>query len=236
MHWERDHLELIPHCTSRDLNVMGLQSRLIGYWVNRIRNVLFITGDPPKMAPNLIRAPPLFSTSTPPLSFAMPTPFSMLDWTLAASRSARTATPDTHFTIGTGCEPEALNLQREWERLAHKIDAGADYVMTQPTFNHKAPSGLDHLSHPGADHCGGDGAAGVGTRPAHCRGARGSCAGKNFCKAGRVCGTQPTKPKRASKLAAEQVRQVRAEGWSGLYLMSPAGHQPVLEVLKRGLA
>ena len=37
------------------------------------------------------------------------------------------------------------------------------------------------------------------------------------------------------ELAAEQVRQVRAEGWSGLYLMSPAGHQPVLEVLKRGL-
>ena len=37
------------------------------------------------------------------------------------------------------------------------------------------------------------------------------------------------------ELAAEQVRQVRAEGWSGLYLMSPAGHQPVLEVLKQGL-
>ena len=66
----------------------------------------------------------------------------MLDWTLAANRSASHRDPRTHFTIGTGCEPEALDLQREWERLAHKIDAGADYVMTQPTFDRKALAAL----------------------------------------------------------------------------------------------
>ena len=37
------------------------------------------------------------------------------------------------------------------------------------------------------------------------------------------------------ELAAEQIRWVRDQGWSGLYLMSPSSHQPVLEVLKRGL-
>ena len=50
-----DALELIPHFALRDLNTMGLQSRLIGYWANRIHNVLLITGDPPKMSPTYPR-------------------------------------------------------------------------------------------------------------------------------------------------------------------------------------
>ena len=37
------------------------------------------------------------------------------------------------------------------------------------------------------------------------------------------------------ELAAEQVRWIRDNGWAGLYLMSPSAHQPVLEVLRRGL-
>ena len=85
--------------------------------------------------------------------------------------------PRTHFTIGTGCEQKPLIASAS---LARKIDAGADYVMTQPTFDRKA-SGPDHLSRSGADHCGSHGAAGVGTRPAHCRGARGGCG--DFCQA-----------------------------------------------------
>lgn len=45
-----DTVELIPHFTSRDLNLMGIQSRLVGYHHNRIHNVLFVTGDPEDVA------------------------------------------------------------------------------------------------------------------------------------------------------------------------------------------
>ncbi|HIM57291.1 MAG TPA: hypothetical protein EYM39_11345, partial [Candidatus Latescibacteria bacterium] len=55
-----DGLELIPHFTARDLNIMGLQSRLIGYWANGIDNVIFITGDPPKMSPAYPRSTAVF--------------------------------------------------------------------------------------------------------------------------------------------------------------------------------
>ena len=51
-----DLLELIPHFTARDLNLMGVQSRLIGYHAKRIRNVLLVTGDPPKMSPTYPRS------------------------------------------------------------------------------------------------------------------------------------------------------------------------------------
>ena len=234
LHWERDLLELIPHCTSRDLNVMGLQSRLIGYWANRIHNVLFITGDPPKMAPTYPRSTAVFDLdSTALIRYAHAFLNAGLDFggqPLGPHRD-----PRTHFTIGTGCEPEALNLQREWERLAHKIDAGADYVMTQPTFNHKALAALTTyrtrvpiivgvMVLRGLEHA---------RRIAEVPGV--VVPEKIFARLAAYA-DPADQAKAGVELAAEQVRQVRAEGWSGLYLMSPAGHQPVLEVLKRGLA
>ena len=142
--------------------------------------------------------------------------------------------PRTHFTIGTGCEPEALDLQREWERLAHKIDAGADYVMTQPTFDHKALAALTAyrarvpiivgvMVLRGLEHA---------RRIAEVPGV--VVPEEIFAKLAGYA-DPADQAKAGVELAAEQVRQVRAEGWSGLYLMSPSGHQPVLEVLKRGL-
>ena len=44
------------------------------------------------------------------------------------------ADPGTRFTIGTGFEPESLDLTAEMEKLTRKIEAGADYIMTQPGF------------------------------------------------------------------------------------------------------
>ena len=233
LHWERDGLELIPHCTSRDLNVMGLQSRLIGYWANRIHNVLFITGDPPKMAPTYPRSTAVFDLdSTALIRYAHAFLNAGLDFGGQPLGTHRD--PRTHFTIGTGCEPEALDRQREWERLARKIDAGADYVMTQPTFDRKAlvaltayraqvPIAVGVMVLRGLEHA---------RRIAEVPGV--VVPEKIFAKLAAYA-DPADQAKAGVELAAEQVRQVRAEGWSGLYLMSPAGHQPVLEVLKRGL-
>ena len=233
LRWSRDLLELIPHCTSRDLNTMGLQSRLIGYWANRIHNVLFITGDPPKMAPTYPRSTAVFDLdSTALIRYTHAFLNAGLDFGGQPLGSHRD--PRTHFTIGTGCKPEALDLQREWERLAHKIDAGADYVMTQPTFDRKALAALTAYRAQvpivvgvmvlrGLEHA---------RRIAEVPGV--VVPEKIFARLAAYA--DPTDQAKAGvELAAEQVRQVRAEGWSGLYLMSPAGHQPVLEVLKQGL-
>ena len=233
LRWPRDLLELIPHCTSRDLNVMGLQSRLIGYWANRIHNVLFITGDPPKMAPTYPRSTAVFDLdSTALIRYTHAFLNAGLDFGGQPLGSHRD--PRTHFTIGTGCEPEALDLQREWERLAHKIDAGADYVMTQPTFDHKALAALTAYRAQvpivvgvmvlrGLEH-----ARRIAEVP-------GVVVPEEIFARLTAYADPADQAKAGIELAAEQVRQVRAEGWSGLYLMSPAGHQPVLEVLKQGL-
>ena len=233
LRWSRDLLELIPHCTSRDLNTMGLQSRLIGYWANRIHNVLFITGDPPKMAPTYPRSTAVFDLdSTALIRYTHAFLNAGLDFGGQPLGSHRD--PRTHFTIGTGCEPEALDLQREWERLAHKIDAGADYVMTQPTFDRKALAALTAYRAQvpivvgvmvlrGLEHA---------RRIAEVPGV--VVPEKIFARLAAYA-DPADQAKTGIELAAEQVRQVRAEGWSGLYLMSPAGHQPVLEVLKQGL-
>ncbi len=233
LHWERDRLELIPHCTSRDLNVMGLQSRLIGYWANRIHNVLFITGDPPKMAPTYPRSTAVFDLDSAALiRYTHAFLNAGLDFGGQPLGSHRD--PRTRFTIGTGCEPEALDRQREWERLARKIDAGADYVMTQPTFNRKALAALAPYRAQvpiivgvmvlrGLEHA---------RRIAEVPGV--VVPEAIFAKLAAYA-DPADQAKAGVELATEQVRQVRAEGWSGLYLMSPAGHQPVLAVLKRGL-
>ena len=233
LRWERDRLELIPHCTSRDLNVMGLQSRLIGYWANRIHNVLFITGDPPKMAPTYPRSTAVFDLdSTALIRYAHAFLNAGLDFGGQPLGTHRD--PRTHFTIGTGCEPEALDRQREWERLARKIDAGVDYVMTQPTFDHKAlaalttyraqvPIAVGVMVLRGLEH-----ARRIAEVP-------GVVVPEEIFARLAAYADPADQAKAGVELAAEQVRQVRAEGWNGLYLMSPAGHQPVLEVLKRGL-
>ncbi len=233
LRWSRDRLELIPHCTCRDLNAMGLQSRLIGYWANRIHNVLFITGDPPKMAPTYPRSTAVFDLdSTALIRYTHAFLNAGLDFGGQPLGTHRD--PRTHFTIGTGCEPEALDRQREWERLAHKIDAGADYVMTQPTFDCKALAALATYRAQvpilvgvmvlrGLEH-----ARRIAEVP-------GVIVPEAIFARLAAYADPADQAKAGVELAAEQVRQVRAEGWSGLYLMSPAGPQPVLAVLKRGL-
>ena len=230
---EGDGLELIPHFTSRDLNLMGLQARLVGYWANRIHNLLFITGDPPKMAPTYPRSTAVFDVDSVEMVRLTHTRLNAgVDF--GGQPLGRHRDPRTRFTIGTGFEPEAPARDRELERLRRKIDAGADYVMTQPVFRREALDGLEPFRERvamlagvlvlrGLDHALRMGAVPGVTVPDEVVERLGSC--REAADQARV----------GAEIAAGQIRRLRAEGWSGVYLMSPAGHAPVLEVLAAGL-
>ncbi|MBT6144958.1 MAG: hypothetical protein HOH74_05985, partial [Gemmatimonadetes bacterium] len=128
-----DGIELIAHFTARDLNVMGVQARLVGYWVNRIRNAIFITGDPPKMAPTYPPSTGVFDLDSVDMIRLAQTHLNAgVDF--GGQPLGKQRNPGTGFTIGTGFEPEALDGNREFDKLQRKLDAGADYVMTQPAF------------------------------------------------------------------------------------------------------
>lgn len=231
--WDADPLELIPHFTTRDLNVMGLQSRLVGYWANRIHNVLFITGDPPKMSPTYPRSTAVFDLDSVGL-IRYTHAFLNAGLDFGGQPLGTHKDPRTAFTVGTGCEPEALDLTRELARLERKIDAGADYVMTQPAFNmdalenladyrEKVPIVVGVMVLRGLEHA---------RRIAQVPGV--IVPETIFARLGQYA-NETDQAKAGTELAAEQVRWIRDNGWAGLYLMSPSAHQPVLEVLRRGL-
>lgn len=229
-----DALELIPHFTGRDLNAMGIQSRLIGYHANRIHNVLFITGDPPKMSPTYPRSTAVFDfDSVALLRLAHGALNAGVDF--GGTPLGRHADPRTHFTLGTGFEPEALDPRRELERLRQKLDHGADYVMTQPAFRHQPLAALDVFRerHPIL--------VGVMVLTSHEQASRvaqvpGVVLPDAILKRLEAFPQPADQAKAGREIAIEQVRQVVRDGWRGLYLMSPASHRGVLDVLEAGLA
>jgi homocysteine S-methyltransferase len=228
--WSEDALELIPHFTGRDLNVMGIQSRLIGYYAHRIHNVLFITGDPPKMSPTYPRSTAVFDLD----SVAM---IRLTHGCLNAGVDfggqplGKTGEhPPTHFTIGTGFEPEALDQKRELDRLEQKIAHGVDYVMTQPAFRHEPLAVLEPYR----------------ARVPILVGVMILGSLEQAERMARVPGVvlpektlqrlaafpAPTDQAKAGRdIAVEQVQWIKREGWGGLYLMSPGSANAVLEVL-----
>jgi homocysteine S-methyltransferase len=229
-----DALEFIPHFCSRDLNLMAIQSRLIGYHFNRIHNVLFITGDPPKMSPTYPRSTAVFDLDSPAMiRLAHACLNAGVDF--GGAPLGKQADPRTHFTIGTGFEPEAVNRERELEKLRAKLDNGADYVMTQPAFRHEPLGALEKF------------------RGGNCAFLIGVMVLANLDQARRVAAVPGVvlpdvilqklaafdKPddqaKAAREIAIEQIRWVKREGWDGLYLMSPGGAAGTIEVLRAGL-
>jgi len=129
-------IEAIPHYTCKDKNLLALQADLLGAHALGIRNVLAVTGDPPNMG-TYPDATAVFNIDSIGLCRLM----NMLNHGYDLGGNAVGAT--TEFCIGVGLNPNAVNLQRERERLAQKIDAGAEFAITQPVFD--APSLLAFL-------------------------------------------------------------------------------------------
>jgi homocysteine S-methyltransferase len=120
-------VELILHFTTRDRNLMGLQSDLLGAHANGIRNVLCLTGDPPSVGdyPNMTAVYDTDSVGLVRIVRGMNEGHDLSGTSIGSA---------THFAVGCGVNPTAENLELELERFRRKLDAGAQFVMTQPVY------------------------------------------------------------------------------------------------------
>jgi homocysteine S-methyltransferase len=121
-------IETVLHFACRDRNVIGMQSDLLGAWALGLRNILAITGDPPKLG-NYPDATAVFDVDAIGLTNLINRLNHGLD--LAGNPIGE----PTGFSIGVGVNPGAINLDEELRRLDWKIEAGAEYMITQPVFD-----------------------------------------------------------------------------------------------------
>jgi homocysteine S-methyltransferase len=121
-------LETVLHYTCRDRNLLGMMSDLLGAAALGLRNLLLITGDPPKMGP-YPDATAVFDID----SIGLTNMVNKLNHGLDLGNNS-TGSP-TSFCIGVGINPGAMNLDEEIKRFEWKVEAGAEFAITQPVFD-----------------------------------------------------------------------------------------------------
>ncbi|HXX14530.1 MAG TPA: bifunctional homocysteine S-methyltransferase/methylenetetrahydrofolate reductase [Candidatus Eremiobacteraceae bacterium] len=122
-------VETVPHLTTRDQNIIGLQAMLLGAWaVGGVRNVLGITGDPPSVG-DYPEASGVYEVDSVGLTKILHRLNQGTDW------AGKTLGGQTNFTIGVALNPMADDLDNEIARFHAKIEAGAHFAMTQPLFD-----------------------------------------------------------------------------------------------------
>lgn len=121
-------VEPLVHFCARDRNILGLQSDLLGAHALGIRNLVVITGDPPKVG-DYPDATAVFDMD----SISMLSMASGLN--CAEDPAGKSMKEATSFVLATGCEPAALDFDRELRRLIEKKEAGAEFIMTQPVYD-----------------------------------------------------------------------------------------------------
>ncbi len=120
-------IEAVVHYTCRDRNLLGMLSDLLGAHALGLRNLLLITGDPPKMGP-YPDATAVFDIDAIGLTNLV----SRLNHGLDPGGNG--IGEPTAFTIGVGVNPGALDRGYELNRFYWKVEAGAEYAITQPVF------------------------------------------------------------------------------------------------------
>jgi len=121
-------IDAILHYTCRDRNVLCIQSDLLGAAAVGIKNLICITGDPPKMG-NYPDATAVFDVDAIGLVNIVRNLNQGLD---LGSNPIGTG---TGFVIGVGANPGLTDLDEEIRRFEYKVQAGAEYVVTQPVFD-----------------------------------------------------------------------------------------------------
>jgi homocysteine S-methyltransferase len=121
-------LEAVVHYACRDRNLLGMLSDLLGAAAAGLRNLLLVTGDPPKMGP-YPDATAVFDID----SIGLTNLVSRLNHGLDPGGNA--LGEPTRFVIGVGVNPASPDLDRELRRLAWKVEAGAEFAVTQPVFD-----------------------------------------------------------------------------------------------------
>jgi 5,10-methylenetetrahydrofolate reductase len=120
-------LETLLHYTCRDRNLLGIQADLLGAHAMGLRNVLAVTGDPPKLGdyPHVTAVYDVESIGLVRIIDALNRGVDLAASPIGAA---------TRFLIGVGANPGAPDLEREVRRFRFKVEAGANFCMTQPVY------------------------------------------------------------------------------------------------------
>lgn len=139
---ERDiGIEAVLHYCCRDRNLLGMMSDLLGAAALGLHNLLIITGDPPKMGP-YPDATAVFDID----SIGLTNMVSKLNHGLDLGNNPIGC--PTEFSIGVGVNPGAVNLEEEIRRFEWKVEAGAEYAITQPVFDtEQLRTFIDKIAH-----------------------------------------------------------------------------------------
>jgi len=121
-------IETVLHYTCRDRNILSIQSDLLGASSIGLHNVLCITGDPPKLG-NYPDATAVFDVD----AIGLVNIVRRLNFGLDVGANAIGAS--TNFTIGVGANPGVPDIENELRRFRYKVEAGAEYAITQPVFD-----------------------------------------------------------------------------------------------------
>jgi 5,10-methylenetetrahydrofolate reductase len=125
---QQAEIEAVLHVCCRDRNTLSIQSELLGAHAAGIRNLICITGDPPRMG-TYPDATAVFDVD----SIGLTNIANNLNRGLDLGGSPMGS--QTALLIGVGANPGALNLDEELRRLEWKAEAGAEYIVTQPIFD-----------------------------------------------------------------------------------------------------
>ena len=121
-------IDTILHYTCRDRNLLSIQSDLLGASSIGLHNILCLTGDPPKQG-NYPDATAVFDVD----SIGLVNIAQRLNRGLDIGSNSIGAS--TNFTIGVAANPGAPDIEHELRRFAYKVEAGAEYAITQPVFD-----------------------------------------------------------------------------------------------------
>jgi homocysteine S-methyltransferase len=121
-------IEAVLHFCCRDRNILSIQSELLGAYCIGVRNLICITGDPPRMG-TYPDATAVFDVDAIGLANIVNNLNHGLDL------GGNPIGSQTALLLGVGANPGALNLDEELRRFEWKVKAGAEYVVTQPVFD-----------------------------------------------------------------------------------------------------
>jgi methionine synthase I (cobalamin-dependent)/5,10-methylenetetrahydrofolate reductase len=121
-------IDTVLHYTCRDRNILSIQSDLLGASSIGLRNILCLTGDPPKLG-NYPDATAVFDVD----SIGLVNVVRRLNHGLDIGSNSIGAS--TNFTIGIAANPGVPDIEHELRRFKFKVEAGAEYAITQPVFD-----------------------------------------------------------------------------------------------------
>jgi methionine synthase I (cobalamin-dependent)/5,10-methylenetetrahydrofolate reductase len=125
---EQAGIEAVLHFCCRDRNILGIQSELLGAHAAGVRNLICITGDPPRMG-TYPDATAVFDVDAIGLTNIVNNLNHGLDI------GGNPMGSQTALALGVGANPGAVNLDQEIRRFEWKVQAGAEYAVTQPVFD-----------------------------------------------------------------------------------------------------